>query len=370
MMNTRQFHKILTDAGLDFFVGVADSTLKEWLAIVCREANHLSAVNECEALAIASGYYLGSSKPACVYLQNAGLGKIVNPLTSLTDSSVFRIPSLLIIGWRGEPGINDAPQHIKMGEITLPLLELLGVKYVIVDSKKIFEQITEAMAYIKQHELPFALIIRKGFFEKEEGYFGEESGLLSREEVIKILLSELDASSCLIATTGKTSRELCALREARGEVLHDFPVVGSMGCASGIALGLSVARPHKKIVIFDGDGAALMQMGTIASIGHTKPKYLLHIIFDNGVYESTGAQPTISETVDFASVAHACGYNSCLTVDNEENIRNSVRLLEEAYPRMIVIKVKTGSRKDLERPEQGMAEIKRSFQKHVQGESL
>lgn len=366
MINPQDFTKLLLASGFDFFTGVPDSTMKEWLAVLEGKENHIVATSEGEALAIASGYYLASGKPGCVYMQNAGLGNAVNPLTSLCDKEVYGIPALLIIGWRGEPGAPDEPQHIKMGKIMLPLLDTLGVPYGFLpdnleDAEKV---ILQAKNIMEKEGTPYALVVKKNIFEKNKNEKNRDSeSEMTREEAIKIIVDALPQDAVVVSTTGKTSRELFEYREAKGEGhAKDFLTVGSMGFAGSIAFGITQAKKNKKIVVFDGDGAALMHLGNMATIGHYAPANFLHIVFDNGSYESTGGQKTISESIDFGGIAKSCGYKNILRASDAGELVNSLKeLREKDGPNFLIIKVKSWSRPDLGRPTRSPTENKKDF---------
>ncbi len=363
MIDSAEFHHTLKQHGFNFFTGVADSTTKGWIEYVYREQEHVVAVNECEALAIASGYYLGSGKIACVYLQNAGLGKMVNPLTSLCDEKIYAIPALLVIGWRAEPGTSDEPQHKKMGEITCGLLDILGVPYKIVDENSFASDIFVAKNWMETKKTPFALIVRKGLMSEHDSIDTNDTKLwMTRESAIQIIADRLGETDVVIATTGKTSRELFEHRLRKGNNIgKDFYTVGSMGCASAIGFGVAYAQPHRRVVVFDGDGSLLMQFGSCATIGHYKLKNLVHIVFDNNAHDSTGGQQTVSNTVNFADVAKACGYSSYIVVHDQHSLVDSLSDVAFDGSRMIVVKINKGSRKNLGRPTSTPSENKIAF---------
>ena len=372
-MQCQDFWKILKGEELAFFSGVPDSTFKDWMSFLSVNngkdgLQNIIAVNECEAAAICAGYHLATGKIGVLYCQNSGFGKTINPLTSLLDPDIYSIPLLLLIGWRGEPGIKDEPQHKKMGRILLPLLQTLEIPHEFLpdnlpDAKK---AIAYAKDYMAKNSAPYALIARSGIFEK---YGADEQSLngfeMSREEAIKIIVDNLDGDEIVISTTGKTSRELFEYREAKGQGhAHDFLTVGSMGCAAGIAFGAAVSRPDKQFIIFDGDGAALMQLGTMATIGHYAPKKLVHFIFDNNSYESTGGQPSISETVKFEEIARACGYEGSLVARDMPELGAILKKMP-AGPFLIVVKVNSSSRSGLGRPTASPLENKNSLMKEL-----
>jgi phosphonopyruvate decarboxylase len=370
MINPQDFTKLLEESGFSFFTGVPDSTLREWLGTLAEKENHIMSANEGEALSIASGYYLASGKPGCVYLQNSGFGNMINPLTSLCDKEVYGIPALLIIGWRGEPKINDEPQHIKMGKITLPLLDVLQIQYSFLpDNLKDAERaILQAKKNIEAEKMPYALVARKDLFEKFKSGKKEDSGPeIIREEAIKIIVDALPHDAVIISTTGKTSRELFEYREAKGDGhAKDFLTVGSMGFASAIAFGITQAEKNKKIVVFDGDGAVLMHLGNMATIGHYAPVNFLHIVFDNRAYESTGGQRTVSESIDFCGIAKSCGYKNILQASGAEEIINSLKEIQQKDgPNFLIIKVKSWSRPGLGRPAGAPSENKKDFMENL-----
>ncbi len=372
-MNCKDLWRIFENEGFNFFTGVPDSTFKSWMSFLEskdeEQFTNIIASNECEAVGIASGYHLSTGKIGVVYMQNAGLGKTVNPITSLVDKEVYSIPILLMIGWRGQPGMKDEPQHIKMGKITLPLLELLDIPYSILpeDKNSATDVIKNAKKDIVKTSSPFAIILKKGTLEPYLSESSEDKFQLNREDVIKSLL-EYSRDFLIVSTTGKTSRELFENRINRNEKPRDFYTVGSMGCASAISLGIAL-NSSKKVMILDGDGSVLMQMGTLATIGHYKPNNLLHIIFDNQSHESTGGQPTVSSTVNFDKISLACGYKSVITIAQENDLKDFLsRINNLEYPCMAVIKTKKHSRADLGRPTTTPRQNKDCFMKYISEE--
>ncbi len=358
---------------LTFFTGIPDSTFKDWMVFLDRspdsELSNVIASNECEAIAIATGYHLATTKIGVVYMQNAGEGKTVNPLTSLCDPEVYSIPMLLMIGWRGQPGKSDEPQHKKMGKITLSLLELLGIPYEILttsikDSKHL---IGSLILKATRQQRPVALIVPRGIInDPNYQQVIEPQYTIRREDALKTIVENLSNSEVIISTTGKTSRELFEYRVALGETPHDFYTVGGMGCASAIALGASIQKPSKQFIVLDGDGSLLMQMGTLATIGFYKPKNLIHVLFDNESHESTGGQPTVSSNVSFSQVAQACGYATVNEVSSQEEIKDTLeKLLKEDGPHFFSIKVNQGSRSELGRPTTSPVQNKREFMDYI-----
>jgi phosphonopyruvate decarboxylase len=303
-------------------------------------------------------------------MQNSGLGRAVNPLTSLVDPEVFSIPVLLMIGWRGEPGKKDEPEHKKMGRIMLRLLDTLEIPYsVLTDNlKSIKNEIAKARDYMTKNNAPYVMVIRKGLLEDyEQKKSQNENFEMNREDAIKIIIDNLGDSEVIVSTIGKTSRELFEYRSAKGENhKRDFYTVGSMGCSAAIAMSIAMKIQDKKVFVLDGDGSLLMQMGTIATIGHYSPKNLCHIILDNQSHDSTGGQPTVSETVNFEKVAISCGYRHANTVKNKKDLTEKFRgILKMEGPQMLVVKIKKGSRKDLGRPTISPIENKKRFMGYI-----
>jgi phosphonopyruvate decarboxylase len=354
---------------LTFFSGVPDSTFKGWMSFLSeahgRKLTHLIACNECEAVALAAGYHLVTGKIGTVYLQNSGEGKTVNPLTSLCDREVYSIPLIMMIGWRGQPGQRDEPQHRKMGRITLPLLDVLEIPHFLLpgDQVKAEKTVAQAKEIAASSRAPVALIIREDVIDD----LSPDSAALpvremSREEAIQTVVDILESNAVIVSTTGKTSRELFEYRLSRGDTPRDFYTVGSMGCAASIAHAIAMTLPDRSVYIFDGDGALLMQLGSLATIGHYGPPNLRHIVFDNAAHDSTGGQPTVSPTVDFAAVARACGYHSAVTAETRRELKKIFAdLRKQCGPAMVVVKVKKGSRKSLGRPTATPIENKERF---------
>lgn len=380
MINCEKLYNLFSQSGLDFFTGVPDSTFKDWMKFLADEheerLTNIIACNECEAVAVASGYHLATGKVGVVYMQNSGLGKTVNPLTSLCDPEVYSIPVLLMVGWRGEPGLKDEPQHKKMGRVTLSLLNTLEIPYKMLpdNAEEAGEVILEMKKLALENKTPVAIVIKKGTLEEYEApptlklrRAGEKKVKtdyeMSREDAVKKIVDELDATDVVVSTTGKISRELFEYRDKLGQSHgQDFLTVGSMGCSASIANGIALQKPEKKIFVFDGDGAVLMQMGMLATIGYYKPKNFYHIIFDNGAYDSTGGQPTISSTVDFGKIALACGYKDSRIVETRADLESAIRGMRLAEgPQMLIVKVNKGARKDLGRPTTTPIENKEAF---------
>ncbi len=361
MISPLSFYETLTAAGVNFVAGVPDSRLKEFSAFVeaaLPRQGHMITVNEGTAIAVAAGVHLATGGIPLVYLQNSGLGNTINPLLSLADAEVYAIPMLLLIGWRGEPGVKDEPQHSKQGKVTPALLEAMQIPYAILDGDATAaEQKTLAMiAKARARSAPVALLVSKGAFAKSERLGLPDNrwvGLPSREESIALLTDILPPTATVISTTGHISRELYELRQRRSQDRSlDFLTVGCMGHASQIALGIARARPDNLVVCIDGDGAALMHMGGLASIGTSGATNYLHVLLNNGVHDSVGGQPTPGLDISFTGIATACGYRSVLgPVTEASKISDALTAaLSGKGPRFIEIRVRPGARPDLGRP--------------------
>ena len=373
MIRTDNFYKWLKENGIDFFTGVPDSLLKDICAYITDNTpkrNNIIAANEGNAVALAAGYHLATGKLPLVYMQNSGMGNTVNPLLSLTDEQVYSIPVLLMIGWRGEPGIKDEPQHKKQGMVTLDLLEAMQIPYYVLgdDEKEAKKQVAEAANKAKETSAPVALVVKKGTFEKYTIKEKIETDYpLKREEAIKKIVSYLDQSDVIVSTTGKTSRELFEIREANGQPhFTDFLTVGSMGHTSQIALGIALQKPDRKVVCIDGDGAVLMHMGGMAIIGSQQPDNYLHIVINNGAHESVGGQPTVGFSVDLPAIAKACNYKSAVRVKTADELEQALKNIKPGTsPALIEVLVKVGSRADLGRPTIKPVDNKKNFMKNL-----
>ena len=358
---------------VDFFTGVPDSLLKQFC--LCIDDNvdqnqHIIAANEGNAVALASGYYLASGKIPLVYMQNSGLGNAINPLLSLCDTNVYSIPMLLLIGWRGEPGVKDEPQHIKQGEIQQELLNTLDIPYIIIsnDSKELKDQIDKIINKAITDNRPVAIIIKKGTFDNYRSMVARENiGSISREESLEIILKNLPKDSIVVSTTGKTSREIFEIRNRLNQSHdHDFLTVGSMGHCSSIALGIALAQPEKNIICIDGDGSLIMHMGSLSTISKLKPKNYYHILINNQVHESVGGQETSAKYINFLKLVEANGYHTSLFVDSKkELIRKMNDLIELDGPSFLEILVQPGSRDNLGRPDIEPSDNKISFMKSL-----
>lgn len=373
--------KILQENNLVYFTGVPDSTFAPWMSFLEEKhnqglINRIAAV-ERDAIGWAAGYYVASGEIATVYMQNSGLGNTVNPITSLLDQEVYHIPMLFMIGWRGMPGIHDEPQHVKMGKITLPLLDMLGIKYQLLPEniELAKETILEAKKYLEKTKGLYALIIKEKTFAPYKKDKNEEQNVvikstMTREKAIQTTIDKLTNADVVVSTTGKASRELYEYRLQKNQGhQRDFLMVGSMGLASSFGAEIALQLPTKRVVILDGDGALIMSAGTLSTIGHYAPKNLYHIVFDNIAYDSTGGQPTVSSTMNMEMLALANNYVGAQTVHNEEQLTQVLdKMLNTSNgPRLLVVKVCNGARQDLGRPKSSPVENKNMFMQFIRG---
>lgn len=365
MIECGEVYAALVRAGARFFTGVPDSLLKDFCAYVADHAEagmHVGAANEGGAIALAAGHHLATGGLGVVYLQNSGLGNAINPLVSLAHPEVYGIPMLLLIGWRGEPGVRDEPQHRVQGRITLPLLELAGVGYEILPTgAEVASCVERAVGQARESSAPFALVARAGRFAPHRPKRTRaDPHPLRREEALRIVLDEVDGSAVLVSTTGQLSRELFEHRAAQSQGgVRDFLTIGSMGHASQIALGIALARPSRPVVCLDGDGALLMHMGSLAVVGSTAPPNFGHVVFNNGAHDSVGGQPTAGFDIDVPAVARACGYRFAAGAANAAEVREGVRALAgREGPALLEIRIARGARGDLGRPNATPSEIK------------
>lgn len=367
MIEPKTFYDLALAHGTDFFTGVPDSLLKNLCAYITDNApkeKHIISANEGSAMGLAAGYYFSTGKIPLVYMQNSGEGNMINPLLSLADPDVYSVPMLILIGWRGEPGVHDEPQHVKQGKVTCDLLDAMKVPYQILSAETadLEKQFDEAYAYIKENSAPYAFVIRKGTFSDYTLKSNEAvQGNMNREEAIEKVMLLADEKAAFVSTTGMASRELYELREKHGmNHERDFLTVGSMGHASQIALSIALQKKERNIFCIDGDGATIMQMGGLATIGFRAPQNLVHIVLNNGAHDSVGGQPTVARQIDLCGIAKSCGYESVKRVETIEELENALSNLEEKLTFIEVI-VKKGARKDLGRPKSTPIENKKAF---------
>lgn len=351
MIDPRNFCALLSREGVDLYCGVPDSLLKNLCAYLtdnCCE-KHVIAANEGGAVGLAAGHYLATGKPALVYMQNSGQGNAVNPLASLADPDVYSIPMIVLVGWRGMPGVHDEPQHVKQGKITISLFETMGIPTTVIPEEGWEDVVSAAVEQAIAEKRPVALVVKKGLFgdyslKNKKADVAE----IKREAAIENLLNELPKDCVIVSTTGMISRELYETRVRRGEGHeHDFLTVGSMGHAIMIALGIAQAQPKRKVVCLDGDGASIMQMGNMAIAGQSTAANLTHIVLNNAAHDSVGGQPTVGGAIDLPAIAAAVGYN------------------QPGHPIFRQVLVAKGARKDLGRPKEPPQENKVLFMKSL-----
>ena len=360
--------------GLDFYTGVPDSQLKALCNYLMYKYgidpnHHIIAANEGNCTALAAGYHLATGKVPVVYMQNSGEGNIINPVASLLNEKVYAIPMVFIIGWRGEPGIHDEPQHIYQGEVTVKLLDDMDIENFVIGTDTTDEEV--AAALLKFEKIlaagkQVALVIRKGALtDAPKVEYKNDNGMM-REEIIHHIVNA-SGEDPIVSTTGKASRELFETRVANDQShKYDFLTVGSMGHSSSIALGVAINMPGTRIWCVDGDGAVLMHMGSIAVLGANAPKNMIHIIINNGAHETVGGMPTVASKIDLVAIAKACGYPNAVCVDSFEQLDVE---LEAAKTRnelsLIEVKCSIGARDDLGRPTTTALENKQNFMEYL-----
>jgi len=372
MLDCAATYSLIREQGLRFFTGVPDSLLKDFCAYVSEQASnddHVIAANEGNAAALALGHFLGTGEPAVVYMQHSGMGNTVNPLLSLADPEVYSVPMLLIIGWRGEPGVKDEPQHVKQGRTMTEVLDAMEVPWFllpreIADADRV---ISEAVQTMRQRMGPVAILVRTKAFQPYK--LASEVATtfpMNREAAVKIIVSQLGQDDLIVSTTGKTSRELYEYRMAQDSECHDFLTVGGMGHTASIAMGLARARPDQLVVCLDGDGSLIMHMGALGVIGNAASPNLLHIVINNGAHDSVGGQPTVGFNIDIPAIATACGYREAVSVSEPDALEAEVtRLRGEAGPVLLEVKVNKGARADLGRPKSTPIENRDALMKRI-----
>ena len=357
MLCPTDYLRVLGDSGVTFFTGVPDSLLKEFCACVTvalKPEDHLISANEGAAVGLAIGHYIGTGSLPLVYLQNSGLGNVVNPLLSLASPEVYGTPMLLMLGWRGEPGKKDEPQHVHQGRVMAKMLEDMDLPFVVLLEDMVEAEVQTKAAAQQARDIngPVALVVKKNTFDKYAAPEVEADLPLGREEAIIAAAETLEDNAAVICTTGMPSRELFEFR-ARNEAGHDrdFLTVGGMGHASQIALGLAMSQPARPIYCFDGDGAVLMHMGSMAITGQSNAKNLIHLVFNNGVHGSVGGQPTVGFNIDMPKIAIACGYASAQRVTNKKGLHSAITMARATDGvSFIEVQVRPGNRADIGRP--------------------
>lgn len=360
---------------VDFYTGVPDSLLKPLCnylmdAYGIDSKHHMIAANEGNCTAIAAGYHLATGKVPAVYMQNSGEGNVINPLASLLNDKVYAIPMIFIVGWRGEPGVHDEPQHIYQGEVTVKLLEDMDVAAYVVTKETTEEELDAQMQVFRSllaKGKDVAFVVKKGALSFEKNVEYSNKNHMRREEIIEHIVN-VSKEDPILSTTGKASRELFEIREKNGQShKYDFLTVGSMGHTSSIALGVALQKPQQKIWCIDGDGAMLMHMGAMAVIGANKPSNLVHIVINNGAHETVGGLPTVASEINLVKMAEACGYPYAVRVSEFEQLDKELQAAKERRElTLIEVECAIGAREDLGRPTTTALENKENFMRYLQ----
>ena len=366
--------KLAEIIGSDFFTGVPDSQLKALCNYLMNTygidpKHHVIAANEGNCTALAAGYHLATGKIPVVYMQNSGEGNIINPLASLLSDKVYAIPTVFVIGWRGEPNVHDEPQHIYQGEVTVKLMEDMDVETFIIGKDTADSEVENAMKEFKNILAKgkcVAFVVRKGALSYDEKVVYKNNNTMVREEIIRHITA-VSGDDPIVSTTGKASRELFEIREANSQPhKFDFLTVGSMGHSSSIALGIAINKPNTKIWCIDGDGAVLMHMGAMAVMGANKPENLVHVVINNSAHETVGGMPTVAGNIDITGIAKACGYPYAVSVDSFESLDNELKSAKERNSlSLIEVKCSIGARDDLGRPTTTALENKQNFMEYL-----
>ncbi len=371
MIDPSKFLKNLKKSGVNYFTGVPDSLLQDFCSCLEDQStccDHVLAANEGSAIALAIGHHLGTGDVPLVYMQNSGLGNAINPLLSLANEQIYSIPILLLIGWRGQPGLQDEPQHIMQGAITMQMLNMLGIDQHVLSTETTVDEIRDLVHRTKKTSKPHAILVRRNTFSKYPiRNLPETNELICRERCIDLILDASPTQTLFVCTTGKSSRELFELRQKRGDSHRfDFLTVGGMGHASQIAVALANAQPEKTVVCIDGDAAFLMHMGSIAVGASLGTGNFFHFVLNNGCHESVGGQETLGKKISLSKITKSCGYrHSNMIQTNSER-----RMLEEISdffskrgPAFLDIHIGKGSRTNLGRPTIKPVQNKSDFMK-------
>ena len=366
--------KLVEIIGSDFYTGVPDSQLKALCNFLMDKygidpKHHIIAANEGNCTALAAGYHLATGKVPVVYMQNSGEGNIINPVASLLNDKVYAIPVIFIVGWRGEPGIHDEPQHIYQGEVTVKLLEDMDIATFVIGKETTEEELSAKMAEFREilaAGKDVAFVIRKGALTDAPKVEYKNENKMIREEIIQHIVKASEEDP-IVSTTGKASRELFETRVANGQShKYDFLTVGSMGHSSSIALGVAINKPEQCIWCIDGDGAVLMHMGSMAVLGANKPKNLIHVVINNGAHETVGGMPTVASDIDLVAIAKACGYPYAVSVDSFDDLDKELKLAKcRNELSLIEVKCSIGAREDLGRPTTTALENKQNFMDYL-----
>lgn len=373
MIRAQDIFQQIEKMGIKVVAGVPDSTLKHFcdgLQAYSGRLQHCVTTNEGAAVGIAIGTYLASGKPACVYMQNSGIGNIVNPIASLAHEDVYGVPILFIVGWRGEPGIRDEPQHAFQGRATCQMFEMLEIPYAVVGPETTETELRDVWASCEaafEKQKQFAIIVKRGTFLADTIYTWSNGNNLNREQVLRCILESIPQNGIIVSTTGKISRELyeqCNALYGNHDAL--FMTVGGMGHASMIAYGIAINKPHQQVICIDGDGAALMHMGAMAFIASQAPRNFVHIVINNMAHESVGAMPTDCQNINFAKLAKTAGYVEAQRLLKESELGDMIEKLRVAGPVLYEVMVSLDSREDLGRPKETARENAVNFMRFLE----
>ncbi len=369
-MKTSIFYNLLKKNNIDFFTGVPDSLLKSFISCLTKHedaGNHIISANEGSAIGIAIGYNLATQKIPLVYMQNSGLGNAVNPLLSLADKKVYSIPILLVIGWRGEPGIHDEPQHITQGAVTEKMLKTMGIPLLKVNKNSTSYEITKFIKKINKLSSPMALLISRNALEDDVKFESKNNKYkLTREKAIKKIVDSLNSDDVIVSTTGMASRELYEYLEHSNTKIANFLTVGGMGHASQISTGIAIKNKKKKVICLDGDGSLIMHLGSMSTIGTTSNINLTHFVLNNGVHGSVGNQLTAGLNIDLLKIADACGYDYIYKCENLTELISVIKKTSKLKGKLFIeIRLNTDFRNDLGRPLNKPIENKLEFVKHL-----
>lgn len=366
--------KLVEIIASDFYTGVPDSQLKSLCDFLMSyygidPKHHIIAANEGNCTALAAGYHLATGKIPVVYMQNSGEGNIINPVASLLNDNVYAIPCVFIVGWRGEPGVHDEPQHVYQGMVTLKLLEDMDINAFVIGKETTDDEVAETMSDFRKMlsvGKSVAFVIRKGALSYDGKVKYENDNNMIREEIINHIV-KVSGSDPIVSTTGKISRELFEIREANGQGHeYDFLTVGSMGHASSIALGIAINKPETRIWCIDGDGAALMHMGSMAVLGAHSINNIIHIVINNGAHETVGGMPTVAGKIDLTGIAKACGYSYAVRVDNFEDLDKELKAAKQRGTLCLIeAACGIGARADLGRPTTSPIKNKQKFMEYL-----
>lgn len=373
-MQAEFFVKKIHELGIETITGIPDSTLKTFCDYIGNEGSglfeyHIVPENEGASVGIAIGEYLATGRPACIYMQNSGLGNAVNPFTSLAHSEVYGIPMLFVIGWRGEPGEKDEPQHKFMGRITTELLHILEIEYTIIDNETTQDILGQALDRAQKafsNNRQYALIVKPGTFDKRCVTVRANKFSLARERAIEMIVQQLKLEDSVVSTTGKISRELYEQCERIfGNHNQIFLTVGGMGHVSMVAYQLANRNKESKVFCLDGDGSILMHMGSLAVLGKYPVDNLVHVCLNNEAHESVGGMPTGAAGISYGGFAEIAGYKKVYCVKDEVELEEALdKIRKKDEMTFLDISVSLESRANLGRPAESTKENKEMFMKH------